>query len=253
MFAVVTCAYVGGALGIAAGCGDLSTSVTVFVEGGPAPPPPPPPVPGAPPPPPPPGACDNPVPIDPRTLPYEPPAAPRAACSVADLSALEMGAKVGNTPEQTKPLLGAPCAACVYTDATNATWGPIVLLSPDTILKVNVGGCYALVTGSAACGKALQLSRDCSLAECVDCIDNASYTHCATIACGEETTAYGTECAAVDPAMFAAAQAACEPSDEVYDFDGPVRVMCMAGRDAGADGDAGSDAGVDADADADGG
>ncbi|HEY8079810.1 MAG TPA: hypothetical protein VIF62_37020 [Labilithrix sp.] len=267
LFAIGSFTGAASALAVAAGCGERMTTISEYIDGGPPmpttttppapvrpkptetttslPPPPPPPFEGGPP------ACPTLTPIDPSTLPWEPPAAAKpGACTEADLAALDTILPDSTNDDSAKPVISASCAACVF--ASGLSWGPIPeTTSPDgghVPLTVDVGGCYAIATGSAACGKTTQNLYDCERAACADCPtgDAIAYVGCVKAAtafggaCASELSVSKTTCAALDASTYDAAQGACEPPPPVkYTFDGPVRVMCMTDPDAGDAGDGG--------------
>lgn len=79
------------------------------------------------------------------------------------------------------------CAACAYTDATEASWGPVVEYVDQQSSLVNQGGCVALSLGEVdekGCGGAYQLFQECSDQACSGCFplksDVKALTACET-------------------------------------------------------------------------
>jgi hypothetical protein len=95
----------------------------------------------------------------------------------------------------------AMCGACIETQATDATWGPLV--SPDgKVLSFNVPGCLDLVVPNTQCGKSLDASYGCQDASCSAC-DNTTtpnFSNCVQSALKKQCKTYGdtvtTACAA---------------------------------------------------------
>jgi hypothetical protein len=117
-------------------------------------------------------------------------------------------------------------------------------------VTINVGGCYEEQTGDMACGKAYQNLIDCGLVACSGCPDGdmKAYNDCLassnTGACAAEVTSYQSACTAIMD-KYTAARAVCEPTDQMYLFEGSIAVFCGgAGGDGGsASGSSGSDTG----------
>jgi hypothetical protein len=87
---------------------------------------------------------------------------------------------------------GASCAACIETQATDSTWGPLV--SPDgQTLNFNTPGCLDLAVPNSTCGKSLDASYGCQDAACIAC-DNTTtpdYSTCVDSSLKKQCKTYG--------------------------------------------------------------
>jgi hypothetical protein len=176
--------------------------------------------------------------IDATALPWETPAAAQAgACTTADLAAFEKAIPTAKSDDDLKKAVPAACAACLFTDVSKPGWGPlpeVASSSSPQVATVNLGGCYELVTGSEACGKAMQHALDCGFTACDACRpgDQTAYDQCLakaqTTTCKSIVADARTACAAVDASLLAKAQSACETSASAY-WEGPITVMCITG------------------------
>jgi hypothetical protein len=98
-------------------------------------------------------------------------------------------------------MAAAACGACIETQATDASWGPLV--SPDgQHLSFNVPGCLDLVVPNTTCGKSLDASYGCQDASCNAC-DNTTtpnFSNCVQSSLKKQCKSYGdtvtTACAA---------------------------------------------------------
>jgi len=93
--------------------------------------------------------------------PMTPPSPPAAACSAGELSSfwsacLEQG--LGSSACAAFAASDATCAACLVSQSTDATWGPVVKTPQAT--KLNVAGCMALVQGDASETSCAQRASD---------------------------------------------------------------------------------------------
>jgi hypothetical protein len=215
--------------------GGTSPSPTATATGHPHPPPPDTDFPPDPPPPPN-DQCPTSDPIDAATLPYEPPSAVQiGACTDKELDALNSAVTNASSDDDLKRVVSSKCAACVFTDANGSTWGPLPEMDTGSgaqAVTIDVGGCYEVVTGSRACGKAVQNRVDCRFSACAGCADDATYSDCIAnvdmAACKDEYATVSSTCGAVDPSVLTKADAECG-AGMGYDFDGAVRVMCITG------------------------
>jgi hypothetical protein len=95
----------------------------------------------------------------------------------------------------------ATCGACIETQSSDATWGPLV--SPDgQTLDFNVPGCLDLVVPNTSCGKSLDASYGCQDAACSSCDTTTTpdFSTCVNASLGKQCKSYGdtvtTGCAA---------------------------------------------------------
>lgn len=98
-------------------------------------------------------------------------------------------------------MAAAACGSCIETQATDATWGPLV--SPNgTSLSFNVPGCLDLVVPKTQCGKSLDASYGCQDFACNTC-DNTTtpnFSACVNSSLKKQCKTFGdgvtTDCAA---------------------------------------------------------
>ncbi len=239
---LVTCALVAGAAASACAA-DNEVSITPPLEGGaketstadvtPTP------------------LCPTDIPIGTDTLGWKTPTAPQEnACQADDVAAMKdyltMNPKASNEDfENFVKNRDTTCHDCVFGDADGKTWPPAPVKA-GKVVTFNVGACYALVTGSEACGKAVQNAWDCEFQACALCSGPGELDGCRarsrTGVCATYEQKSRSEC--VGPS-----------ADDVCGspFDS-IRVQCVttvkpivdAGAEAAVDG--GLDAGTDADA-----
>jgi hypothetical protein len=119
------------------------------------------------------------------------------------------------------------CRNCLVSDAGAATWGTIIVAGAN-LGTINVGGCYALVSASTACGKAIQNLFDCRLEACSGCADDATMSTCIGAvasgpACKPIADAIATACAGAPSTI----DATCQPPAAKYVFDGPAAKQCV--------------------------
>ncbi len=100
----------------------------------------------------------------------------------------------------TMGMAAAACGSCIETQATDATWGPLV--SPDgKSLSFNVPGCLDLVVPATKCGKSLDASYGCQDASCSACdtTTTPNFSACVTSSLKKQCKTFGdivtTECA----------------------------------------------------------
>ena len=106
--------------------------------------------------------CPSSDPVDAADLPWAPPTKTQnGACTQSQLD--EFNKFLTDNPTTTnaqfidhiKKSTPTTCGACVVTDASAATWGPLPTSNGD-LVTINIGSCFALVSGKEACGKAIQ-------------------------------------------------------------------------------------------------
>lgn len=84
------------------------------------------------------------------------------------------------------------CANCVFSKYEDATWAPIVMLTPDAGFY-NWGSCYANSPGgSPQCAMQVQQWFSCLDDACGDCVSDAEYD-----ACMDKATADPAQCGAL--------------------------------------------------------
>jgi hypothetical protein len=150
--------------------------------------------------------CPTTDPVAAADLPWKPPSALQAGqCTTADLTAIQ--GFLTSTPGATNAQLEAfvlgrsqACHDCVFTDASAPTWGPIPM-SGGKLVTVNIGGCFALVSGVVPCGKAIQNEFDCEFVACADCASSPAFQVCQKVAqqgaCKPFVTAIQSACVGV--------------------------------------------------------
>jgi len=95
----------------------------------------------------------------------------RFSCTASDIAFIQ--AQTSNpslTVDQLETALkarSAACSACVFTNDTDARFGPVVYTKGRTDAFVNTGACFATTPGgSDTCGRALQQTELCLRAVC---------------------------------------------------------------------------------------
>ncbi len=170
------------------------------------------------------------------SLPWKPPTPPRGDCSSDDYNALDQYLKTNAdaTTSDVQAFMSKrneTCSACIFTDATKATWGPVPIENGQ-LLTINIGGCFALVAQSEACGRDIQNVFDCSYDSCAFCSDS-EFDSCLT----------GAQKAICKPFVAKESGDCVSAPSNINDLCGSfirsVKVQCVADSDAG---DAGSDA-----------
>jgi hypothetical protein len=189
--------------------------------------------------------CPTEPPFDPTLISYKPPNPPTPGkCSEDDLAAMKnyvfMNPNASNEDfENFVKNTDIPCHDCVFGDADGATWPPAPV-KDGKVLTFDVGACYAIVTGSAACGKAVQNEWDCEFDSCALCASITDQTACRPVARANVCQGYqGTSLSAC--ATLDGDQVCGTPFDS-------IRVQCVTLATPVPDG--GADAALDA-ADAD--
>ena len=119
-------------------------------------------------------------------------------------------------------MAAATCGACIETQATDATWGPLV--SPDgKVLSFNVPGCLDLVVKNTQCGKSLDASYGCQDAACSACDTTTSptFSTCVTSSLKKQCKTYGDTVTTACDAQFGDAAPAeisnCFPDNSIAD------------------------------------
>jgi hypothetical protein len=188
-----------------------------------------------------PQVCPTTDPIPAADLPWRPPTPLKGDCSQADYKALDdyLTANTSATVSQVDAFLknrSQVCHDCVFTDANATTWGPIPTAGGN-LVTINIGSCFALLSGKEAAGKSIQNLFDCELVACADCATQAEYDACSKKAdqgaCKAILTQAQKDFGGVPDTIF----------DQCGSFMDSVRVQCVAPADAAGDaGDAGDDA-----------
>lgn len=108
------------------------------------------------------------------------------ACSEADIQYIGQQFNVaGLTYAQLEAGLkarNAACSSCIFSNETDAQWGPIVYAGGAGGAFINYGACFSQAPGgSAACGNAVQQSDLCLQVVCneTDCGSAQAATACA--------------------------------------------------------------------------
>jgi|GEM_PF-3021572 len=186
-------------------------------------------------------ACPATAPIDATQFAWRPPTVPRAnACQDDDVEAMRafLTSQPNATNEEFENFVknrDVTCHECIFAPESGVTWPPVPM-KDGKVYTLNIGACYALVSGSDACGKAVQSSFECEFVACADCTSETELDACRkkarTGACASAATATQSACG---PAA-ASVDAEC---GSIFDS---IRVQCVRadGADAGA-----SDAGTD--------
>lgn len=180
-----------------------------------------------------PSTCPSTDPIAESDLPWAPPTKTQAGkCTQQMLDGFEKFLKdnPNTTNEQFEAEIkktSATCHSCIFTDANNPTWGPIPT-SGGKLVTINIGACFALVSGKEACGKAIQNEFDCEFVACGQCADDTAFSNCRkkaqTGACKPFIQAIQSGCNGV-PATV---------DDVCGSFFDSVRIQCVsASTDAG--------------------
>jgi hypothetical protein len=180
-----------------------------------------------------PSTCPSTDPVNAADLPWAPPTKTQAGkCTEQNLT--DMQAYLKQNPsttneqfEQYVKTQSAGCHDCMFTDASKPTWGPIPT-SGGKLVTINIGACFALVSGKEECGKAIQNEFDCEFVACAECADDTAFQSCQkkaqTGACKPFVQAIQSGCAGVPPTV----------DDVCGSFIDSVRIQCVtANVDAG--------------------
>ena len=152
------------------------------------------------------------------------------ACTQAELNSLITYIN-GNpmatyTQWKTSGITNATCRACISGSESASTWAPLLEDATGQLAGLNVGGCIAIASGSATCGKAYQNWFDCRFQACAGCAQ-ASLSACLTAAsqaggaCVNAVNNVGTVCGSA----ISAADTACQGTSFV--FEGAIKAQCI--------------------------
>jgi hypothetical protein len=161
-----------------------------------------------------------------------PPRSPSTACAgqgLADFYDACITGGMSNAECSVVRASDAPCAQCLISSATDATWGAVVLVGAAT--KLNVAGCVALVqhdAGATSCAARVGAALGCESLACdavcpLDVDGGAiSYDACVQAAVAGECRAYlAAECDPVDAGI-----AQCLDPNDVSGFVMLASVFC---------------------------
>jgi len=136
-------------------------------------------------------ACPEP---DPGQLPYKN-AKSGTACTQADIDFFKTEANKADATfvslETALKAQNAACASCVFTQETDAQWGPIVFFDQgDGAAFVNWGSCFEKAPGgNAACGQSIQKFELCATFRCPEadgyCEDETAVNACVQTVSGD--------------------------------------------------------------------
>lgn len=99
----------------------------------------------------------------------------KGSCTTQDLDTLS---KIGlGSYAARRSLVSAACAACVFSDAADPTWGLLIVVDPDTALT-NYSGCSIVAGDTRDCVKQNSAWRFCTRKACSKC-DPANQDQCA--------------------------------------------------------------------------
>jgi hypothetical protein len=165
------------------------------------------------------------------------------ACSLPAITAFDtacLGANSSMTACMTFMTANATCYACLVSQATDATWGPVYLA--NNIYQANLGGCIELTDpANVSCAQAQEYSELCEHAACdMQCpvTTSASFTayqECTAAAdqeaCSQYTTA-AVNCLGAEDA----AGSICNPPSSSFDayFLAIAPLFCSGASDGGA-------------------
>jgi len=90
------------------------------------------------------------------------------ACGAGDIAAYDMAclnqASASTAACNQFKTAKAMCAACLTSNATDSSWGPLVVF--NGVINVNAGGCFELADGNTDCAKSLQDTTLCEHQAC---------------------------------------------------------------------------------------
>lgn len=125
---------------------------------------------------------------DPGAITYKNSKPITSACTATDFDAFETAASEPNATykgvETALKAQSATCAACIFTNESDAAWGPIVYVGTTGSARVNFGSCFEKAPGgSATCGQTLFKADACFGDRCpidpgVSCEDDAAQSAC---------------------------------------------------------------------------
>lgn len=142
--------------------------------------------------------------------------------------------------------VSAKCGACVFSDGSGETWTPI-LTKDDALENVNEGGCFEVVSGKEACGKAYQAASDCIIDACITkCKTQDEFDACRQDTqsilqgpCAGAAQALSTDCGSKLSTYGTACSKDAAGKDAEYTFDAPIAVLCVTGNVKSDAGDGG--------------
>lgn len=122
----------------------------------------------------PPATCPTTAPIDAAAFPWKSPTMSAGSCVAADLEVLfETYGRLPSSAWTRATVQNPTCRDCVFGEETAATWTPLLVDANGKVVRINVGGCIAIASGSDACGRAYQNTFDCYSETCRDCTESA--------------------------------------------------------------------------------
>jgi hypothetical protein len=165
----------------------------------------------------------------PATYPLPPPGAMTGACTPPDLDSMLADWASAKPTAQVRAAIAArnaKCEACVFTEAVDPTWGPLVAgiaPLPPSYLSINSGGCMLHRGASPACARSFYEVIRCVAVVCFGCADDAAWSKCrddakvANGACAAKSAAYPSACTTAKD--FAALESCADRA-------GVVRTLC---------------------------
>lgn len=92
------------------------------------------------------------------------------ACSANEVARFKQNFTPSSTATDLVAGLSPTCSSCLLSDASDTTWGPIVVTDESaTDYFLDYGACYAIVSGSEACAQASQYEDFCVDYTCATC------------------------------------------------------------------------------------
>jgi hypothetical protein len=198
------------------------------------------------------GALDcTPMLVDAATIPpFVPPNPRQSACTTAQIQGLYQACMAGS-PASCTAFNGDPanaaCVACMSSDSTARSWGPIVNFTSMGMSYPNTSGCLALVDndgGPGSCAAMLQKEQFCVIDACgTSCPSGgtpagvAAVNRCEGWAATSVCPQYAPP-SQMCPAMY---YSMCQFADYQSAFVGLGEFFCASGPDGGTMLDAGSD------------
>lgn len=182
------------------------------------------------------GICPRTENIDVSSLPFKSPRVIPGSCSDSDLAFFYVTVGTGVAVPQMEQLMkqrNAECAACIFGAADADEWAPIVFTADGEHIE-NTGGCFAVVSGNDACGKAYQAISQCFKQACERCYEDERDA-CGLGArdeggvCEEAYTEYLIECGPDPDAVMKTCV-----TERMYEVEGSIDRQCGGAKpDAG--------------------
>lgn len=180
-----------------------------------------------------PSACPSTSPVEASKLAWKAATPPQTnKCQPDDITKMQeyLAAQPNSTNEEFETFvknLDTACHECIFAPADGATWSPIPV-SSGKVVTLNIGACYAIVSGKDDCGKAVQNAFDCEFEACAACTSDGELESCRVKSRSGACKAYSENtrlaCAGVPTTVD-------EQCGSVFDS---VRVQCVgAAADAG--------------------